>query len=334
MDKTKETGNQVYRSYKDRLFRMVFREKKELLGLYNAVNGTSYTDLEALTVVTLENAIYMNMKNDLAVVMDFYMDLYEHQSTYNPNIPLRNLHYVARELRSWSGGRTIYGRQLVKIPTPRFFVFYNGRDMQPERQVLKLSDAFMNPEEDPALELKVVMLNINLGRNKELMEQCHTLLEYAQFVDRLRTCEKSMGREEAVKHTVDTCIREGILRDFLLKYREEAIEMCIFEYDEEETLRQLGQQSYEEGVAAGIEQGRTEGVTVGIERGREEGRLVGEEQLLFRLICTKLKKGKTPEVIAEELEEDVSRVEQICEKAKSFAPEYDWKKVYEQMKQL
>ena len=334
MDKTKETGNQVYRSYKDRLFRMVFREKKELLGLYNAVNGTSYTDPEALTVVTLENAIYMNMKNDLAVVMDFYMDLYEHQSTYNPNIPLRNLHYVARELRSWSGGRTIYGRQLVKIPTPRFFVFYNGRDMQPERQVLKLSDAFMNPEEDPALELKVVMLNINLGRNKELMEQCHTLLEYAQFVDRLRTCEKSMGREEAVKHTVDTCIREGILRDFLLKYREEAIEMCIFEYDEEETLRQLGQQSYEEGVAAGIEQGRTEGVTVGIERGREEGRLVGEEQLLFRLICTKLKKGKTPEVIAEELEEDVSRVEQICEKAKSFAPEYDWKKVYEQMKQL
>ena len=334
MDKTKETGNQVYRSYKDRLFRMVFREKKELLGLYNAVNGTSYTDPEALTVVTLENAIYMNMKNDLAVVMDFYMDLYEHQSTYNPNIPLRNLHYVAKELRSWSGGRTIYGRQLVRIPTPRFFVFYNGRDMQPERQVLKLSDAFVNPEEDPALELKVVMLNINLGRNKELMEQCHTLLEYAQFVDRLRTCEKSMGREEAVKHTVDTCIREGILRDFLLKYREEAIEMCIFEYDEEETLRQLGQQSYEEGVAAGIEQGRTEGVTVGIERGREEGRLVGEEQLLFRLICTKLKKGKTPEVIAEELEEDVSRVEQICEKAKSFAPEYDWKKVYEQMKQL
>ena len=334
MDKTKETGNQVYRSYKDRLFRMVFREKKELLGLYNAVNGTSYTDPEALTVVTLENAIYMNMKNDLAVVMDFYMNLYEHQSTYNPNIPLRNLHYVAKELRSWSGGRTIYGRQLVKIPTPRFFVFYNGRDMQPERQVLKLSDAFMNPEEDPALELKVVMLNINLGRNKELMEQCHTLLEYAQFVDRLRTCEKSMGREEAVKHTVDACIREGILRDFLLKYREEAIEMCIFEYDEEETLRQLGQQSYEEGVAAGIEQGRTEGVTVGIERGREEGRLVGEEQLLFRLICTKLKKGKTPEVIAEELEEDVSMVEQICEKAKSFAPEYDWKKVYEQMKQL
>ena len=330
MDKTKETGNQVYRSYKDRLFRMVFREKKELLGLYNAVNGTSYTDPEALTVVTLENAIYMNMKNDLAVVMDFYMDLYEHQSTYNPNIPLRNLHYVAKELRSWSNGRTIYGRQLVKIPTPRFFVFYNGRDMQPERQVLKLSDAFMNPEKDPALELKVVMLNINLGRNKELMEQCHTLLEYAQFVDRLRTCEKSMGREEAVKHTVDTCIREGILRDFLLKYREEAIEMCIFEYDEEETLRQLGQQSYEEGVAAGIEQGRTEGVTIGI----EQGRIVGEEQIIVRQICIKLKKGKTPEEIAEELEEDVSRVEQICEKAKSFAPEYDWKKVYEQMKQL
>ena len=185
--------------------------------------------------------------------------------------------------------------------------------MQPERQVLKLSDAFINPEEDPALELKVVMLNINLGRNKELMEQCHTLLEYAQFVDRLRTCEKSMGREEAVKHTVDTCIREGILRDFLLKYREEAIEMCIFEYDEEETLRQLGQQSYEEGVAAGIEQGK----------------LVGEEQVRIQLICTKLKKGKKPEVIAEELEEDLTKVKAICEAAEAFAPEYDWKAVYE-----
>ena len=305
------------RAYKDRIFRMIFKEKRALLALYNAMNDTAYQDPEELVITTLENAIYMNMKNDLAVVMDFYMDLYEHQSTYNPNIPLRNLHYVAKELRSWSNGRTIYGRQLVKIPTPRFFVFYNGRDMQPERQVLKLSDAFINPEEDPALELKVLMLNINLGRNKELMEQCHTLLEYAQFVDRLRTCEKSMGREEAVKHTVDTCIREGILRDFLLKYREEAIEMCIFEYDEEETLRQLGQQSYEEGVAAGIEQGR------------EEGKLVGEEQRLFRQVCTKLKKGKTQEVIAQELEENLSTIRSICEAAEEFAPEYDWKKVME-----
>ncbi len=122
-----------------------------------------------------------------------------------------------------------------------------------------------------------------------------------------------MGREEAVKHTVDTCIREGILRDFLLKYREEAIAMCIFEYDEEETLRQLGQQSYEEGVAAGIEQGK----------------LVGEEQVRIQLICTKLKKGKKPEVIAEELEEDFSKVQSICEAARAFEPEYDWKAVYE-----
>lgn len=105
-----------------------------------------------------------------------------------------------------------------------------------------------------------------------------------------------MGREEAVKHTVDTCIREGI-------------------------LRQLGQQSYEEGVAAGIEQGRTEG--------RSEGVLVGEEQIIVRQVCTKLKKGKKPEVIAEELEEDLAKVKAICEAAEAFAPEYDWKAVYE-----
>ena len=104
--------------------------------------------------------------------------------------------------------------------------------------------------------------------------------------------------------------------------------MCIFEYDEEETLRQLGQQSYEEGVAAGIEQGKTEGVTIGI----EQGRIVGEEQIIVRQICIKLKKGKTPEMIAQELEEDLSPIRSICEAAEEFAPEYDWKAVYEKWK--
>lgn len=85
-----ETKNEirVARNHKDRLFRMIFREKKELLSLYNAVNGTFYTNAEDLEIVTLENAIYMNMKNDLAFIMDSYLNLYEHQSTYSPNMPL------------------------------------------------------------------------------------------------------------------------------------------------------------------------------------------------------------------------------------------------------
>ncbi len=136
-----ETQNEirVARNHKDRLFRMIFREKKELLSLYNAVNGTSYTNAEDLEIVTLENAIYMNMKNDLAFIMDSYLNLYEHQSTYSPNMPLRDLFYIAKELQGQVNHRDLYRNTLIKIPTPRFLVFYNGSEEQAEKKYLRLS---------------------------------------------------------------------------------------------------------------------------------------------------------------------------------------------------
>lgn len=130
---------EMKRSYKDRLFRMVFKEKKNLLSLYNAVNGTHYTNEEDLQVNTLENAIYMNMKNDISFVFDFYLNLYEHQSTFNPNMPLRNLLYLSKVLQGIVEEKNLYGSILVKIPTPKFVVFYNGIQKEPERRVLKLS---------------------------------------------------------------------------------------------------------------------------------------------------------------------------------------------------
>ena len=156
-----ETQNEirVARNHKDRLFRMIFREKKELLSLYNAVNGTSYTNAEDLEIVTLENAIYMNMKNDLAFIMDSYLNLYEHQSTYSPNMPLRDLFYIAKELGQVNH-RDLYRNTLIKIPTPRFLVFYNGSEEQAEKKYLRLSDAFQKSMDDPDLELVVTMLNI------------------------------------------------------------------------------------------------------------------------------------------------------------------------------
>ena len=116
---------------------MIFREKKELLSLYNAVNGTSYTNAEELEIVTLENAIYMNMKNDLAFIMDSYLNLYEHQSTYSPNMPLRDLFYIAKELQGQVDHRDLYRNTLIKIPTPRFLVFYNGSEEQAEKKYLR-----------------------------------------------------------------------------------------------------------------------------------------------------------------------------------------------------
>ena len=134
----------VVRNQKDTVFRMLFREKKELLELYNALNDSAYNSPEDLTICTLENAIYMNFKNDISFLLDSEMNLYEHQGSYNPNMPLRDLVYIAKQLEKYTRDETIYSSTLVKIPVPRFVVFYNGTDGQPERQILWLSDAFEN----------------------------------------------------------------------------------------------------------------------------------------------------------------------------------------------
>ena len=168
--------------YKDTVFRMLYHDKENLLSLYNAVNDRNYTNPEELQIVTLENAIYMGMKNDLAFIMDMNLYLYEHQSTYNPNIPLRNLFYIADEYQRLVVQKSLYSTAIQKIPTPRFIVFYNGTKKVEDRSEFRLSSAYENPTEDPDLELRVTMLNVNEGHNNELMEHCRTLKEYAQYV--------------------------------------------------------------------------------------------------------------------------------------------------------
>ena len=281
-----ETNNEisVARNHKDRLFRMIFREKKELLSLYNAVNGTSYTNTEELEIVTLENAIYMNMKNDLAFIMDSYLNLYEHQSTYSPNMPLRDLFYIAKELQGQVDHRDLYRNTLIKIPTPRFLVFYNGSEEQAEKKYLRLSDAFQKSMDDPDLELVVTMLNINLGKNRKLLEQCQTLKEYAIYVKKVRTYAKSMKVEEAVDRAVRECINEGILREFLLRNRKEAVEMSIFEYDEEAVFEIVRKDEYEKGLQEGLEKGIEQGIEKGIEEGREEGFSAGKADAILELL--------------------------------------------------
>ena len=228
----------VNRKYKDTFFRMLFREKRELMQLYNAVNGSSYTNEEELQIVTLENAVYMNMKNDLAFVIDFHLNLYEHQSTGNPNMPLRNLLYVSRQYQAIVREESLYSRKQIKLPTPHFVVFYNGSQRQPERWEQRLSDAYHSREKEPELELKVTVLNINQGNNESLKEQCETLKQYMQYVERIRKYADSRGLslQEAVERSISECIREGILADFLARNRAEAMSVCFFEYDEEKEI--------------------------------------------------------------------------------------------------
>ena len=256
----------VNRNYKDTIFRMLFKEPDALLELYNAVNGTSYSDGEELQIVTLENAVYMNMKNDVAFMVDCDINLYEQQSTMNPNMPLRNLLYISREYQMLYGNRSIYGSKVVRIPVPYFIVFYNGIQEQPERLEMKLSDAYAEKTERPALELKVIQLNIGNGYNEDLKEKCPLLKEYVEYTERVRRYTKGMSLEDAVERAVQECIKEGILVDFLRKNRAEAISVSIFEYDEEKELEKLRKSEYKNGERDGEKKGMQKGMQKGIKK--------------------------------------------------------------------
>lgn len=254
-----EKNLKANRNYKDTVFRMLFSDRKNLLSLYNAVNGTSYKNPEELEIVTLENAIYMGMKNDLAFIIATNLFLYEHQSTYNPNMPLRDLFYISSEYQKLVDHKSLYSSVLQKIPAPNFIVFYNGTEKKEDRWENALSDAYETPDKEPRLELKVLTLNMNEGHNKELMEQCQTLREYAKYVALVRKYKKEMKLDAAVKCAVDECIQSGILAEFLKKNRAEVIAVSIFEYDKEEEEKKLRKAEYEAGYDDGKKLGITEG---------------------------------------------------------------------------
>ena len=249
---TKTSFPLVNRNYKDTVFRMLFSDRKNLLSLYNAVNSRDYTNPDDLEIVTLENAIYMGMKNDLAFIIDTNLYLYEHQSTYNPNMPLRDLFYISSEYQKMLDQKSLYSSSLQKIPAPNFIELYNGTDTLSDFSEHRLSSAFENLSGEPKLELIVTVLNINEGHNALLMEHCQTLKEYSQYVAKVRKYAAGMPLDQAVEYAVDECIKENILADFLRKNRAEVISMSIFEYDKEEEEKKLLKAEYEAGIQKGV----------------------------------------------------------------------------------
>ena len=163
--------------------------------------------------------------------------------------------YIAGEYQKLVDHKSLYSSALQKIPAPNFIVFYNGTEKKKERWENLLSEAYENQTAEPNLELRVITLNINEGHNREFMEQCQILREYAQYVAKVRNYTKEMELYAAVKHAVNECIHEGILAEFLRMNRAEVIAMSIFEYDKEEEEKKLRKAEFEAGVAEGIEQG-------------------------------------------------------------------------------
>ena len=274
----------VNRTFKSTVFIMVFQDKKNLLELYNAMTGKHYTDPEQLEINTLENAVYMSMKNDLSFLIDGRLSLYEHQSTYNPNLPLRSLIYISQLYAGMTRNENLYGTKTVQIPPPEFVIFYNGEKDMPEETLLKLSDMYGVKVKDPKLELEAVMLNISGSNNSRLKEACRTLKDYAVYTDKIRLYSKEQTLEEAINE----CIAENVLKDFLTKHRAEAKAMSIFEYDQEKHIRQEREEAWEEGRTSGLKEGRASGM----KEGRASGLKLAET--IFRLF----REGKTAEEIS------------------------------------
>ena len=284
----------VNRLYKSKIFAMLYSSKKELLELYNAVSGRHYEDPELLQINTLENAIYMSMHNDVSFLIDSRLSLYEHQSTYSPNLPLRYLFYISDLYSGMTKDENLYGTKCVRIPAPQFVIFYNGSEELPDRTVLKLSDAYSMMADHPALELTAIMLNINSGHNETLKNTCKSLKDYSEYTRRVREYAEVRPLEEAVEQAITECIEEDILAEFLKQNRAEAKSVSIYEYDQEKHMRQEREASREEGRQEGI----------------QEGRLA----LLKEMIQKKLAKEKSVSEIARELEEEETLISKLIQK--------------------
>ena len=250
---SKQTHN---RQYKDRLWRMIFNNKEDLLQLYNAINHTDYQNPDDLEVNTLEDVLYLSMKNDVSFLVGGTMNLYEHQSTFNPNMPLRGVFYFSRVYEGYVADNNlmIYHEKRVRLPKPKYIVFYNGTKKQPDSMELKLSDCFENTDnEAPCLECTATMLNINYGHNQELMKHCRRLEEYSIFVQCVREyIQSEPSVEDALEKAIDTCIHQDVLADFLKKHRAEVTNMILTTYDKDLYEKTLKEDAREEELESGI----------------------------------------------------------------------------------
>ncbi|MDR0597745.1 MAG: Rpn family recombination-promoting nuclease/putative transposase [Treponema sp.] len=264
----------VNRAYKDSVFSLLFNNPETLRELYNALEGVTLPPDLPITINTLDDALFMERVNDLSFACpDRLVVIFEHQSTVNPNMPLRCLMYLARLYEKIIDNRDVYKSKLLTIPRPVCFVLYNGPADYPDEIRLKLSDAMADLTElgytgPPDLELTVRMININKGHNDELVRRSKTLHGYSEFIGKARECEQELGsREEGVKAAVKYCISRGILKEFLELHSTEVVSMLFTEWN------------WDDALAVRFEEGQEEGWAKGREEGREEGRAKGREEI-------------------------------------------------------
>ena len=252
----------IQRKHKDKLFNYIFgnEERKDyLLSLYNALNDKDYTDPDDLTITTIEDIIYLGYKNDVSCIVatDEILSLYEHQSTFNPNMPIRGVFYFAKLYEKFItiNKLNVYGTAQIKLPTPQYYVFYVGKGDFPERMELKLTDMFA--EQTDILECKAIMLNINAGYNKRIVEKCKPLRDYSYFIDCIYQNKKIYDTiETAIDKAVNQCIEENVLGDILLTHKAEVKDMLFTELNEEEYIEMVKKERKKELIQELIKNGK------------------------------------------------------------------------------
>ena len=250
----------VNRKYKDRLFRLRFGSeeyKADILSLYNALNGTSYGNPDDITITTIDDVIYIKMKNDVSLIIDGNLPLWEQQSSINPNMPIRGLMYFGNLYDQYIkvNKLNIYGKKLQRIPTPQYIVFYNGEENYAPVTKLKLSDAFIHTDNSGEFEWTATVYNLNRGKNDDLLKRCRALAEYMELVNRIRDNQKNMSTDDAINAAIESCIEDGIMSEFLIKYRAEVFSVCITEFDEKVYTDGIREEGREEGRREGHEEG-------------------------------------------------------------------------------
>ena len=241
--------------YKSDVFSMLLQDKKNALEIYNALNETNYKDSSLVEMQSLSSGISLSIRNDASFIVSSYLNLYEHQSTFNPNMPVRSLFYISRLLEKLLKEKDLFGRKLIRIPNVKCIVFYNGLENQPEKRVLRLSDALEHPDRETDIELICTVYNINTGYNAQLMNSCGVLRDYMTFVNYVREFGRGYQLEKALNLAIDRCVKEHVLAEFFRKRRGEVLKSFMLDYTFERRMELIRRDSYQEGEA----QGRAEG---------------------------------------------------------------------------
>ena len=255
------------RTFRDTLFRSIYsgkddRSKRWLLSLYNALSDKNYTDISALEITTIDDVIYVTMKNDLSFLINSEMHLFEQQSTVNPNMPLRGLIYFSQLYQKEVAKRNldIFGRARIKIPSPKFVVFYNGKQEQKDIVKYRLSDLFEVKDESGEFEWTATVININKNHNESLQKKCESLYHYCVFVDRVKAnLDKKMEPEDAINEAVDFAIKGNFLDGYFKEQRMNIVGNLLTEFNQEDYDRNRRAEGYEDGYDDGRAIGRSEG---------------------------------------------------------------------------